>query len=389
MPSNWTRRRVLRALAASLSSTAVGSPVAARRAGRSSSSGGTGDGGDPPGVAWSHEFGSSGNDEPVDSVSAHDGGVVLLVAARGATSDVWVAKFGPSGSRKWTRQYELWGHDDPHGIVRTAQGYVVAGYGGRGNHRHKPWLLGLAADGTDRWKRFYDDPPGRYQLEALSRSPDGGFVFGGHVDRDSVDGGEAVWLMRTDGDGRKRWLQTYRDFAWLTDVVRSRPDGYALVGHSHVETSDGGRGVEATILEVDDAGTERWRRTFGGANSDRLQTVRRTPAGYLVGGGTNSPAEPGGLLMALDPRGRTIWQRVFPEAGVRDATPLADGYAFVGGGRLVRTDGWGRVTWSAAVDGDGLRTVTRLADQLVVGARTSYRGQDVGSQAWVGGVSIE
>lgn len=386
MPSYSTRRGLLRTVAV-LSSSLAGGTVAVRRSVGWDGTSRVTDG-DPPDAAWSQTFGSSGNDEPVDTVPAHGGGVVVLVAARGATEDVWVAKFGPSGEREWTRKFGTARRNLPRAIVRTTEGYVVAGFSEQA-YEYEPWLLGLAVDGTEFWRQRYDEPSGGHQFEALSRSPDGGFVLAGHVDYRPGDEDDAVWLLRTDADGRKRWLETYRDVAWLTDVTPARPDGYALVGHSHVEVPSGGYQIQATVIVVDDAGTERWRRTFGGANSDRLRTILRTPAGYLVGGGTNSPAEPGGLLMALDPRGRTIWQRVFPEAGVRDATPLADGYAFVGGGRLVRTDGWGRVTWSAAVDGDGLRTVTRLADQLVVGARTSYRGQDVGSQAWVGGVSIE
>ena len=392
MPSNPTRRRLLRAVASGLTSTAVSGSVVGRRAGAPvSATGASAEALDlSPDVAWSNEFGTSGNDAPVDSAPSGDGGAVLLVAARGATEDILVTKLDPFGEREWTRQFGTSGRNDPHGIVRHGKGYVVAGYGDLGNYDHKPWLLKLSADGTQRWRRRYDETSGQYQLEALSRSHDGGFVLGGRVNRRTNGKEELVWVLQTDNEGRKQWMQTYgNEFVWLTDVAPTRSEGYVLVGHSHVEAPDGSSVVDMTITEVDSSGSERWRRTFGGTSSDRLQTVNVMPTGYLVGGNTNSSATPGGLLMALDRRGRTIWQRVVPDASVVDVTPLSDGYAFVGNDVIFRTNRWGRVLWSEDVRTDGLKTITRVGDQLIVGGRTSYRDQDVGSQVWVGSVPLK
>lgn len=383
MPSS-SRRRVLLTLAGAVSAggTVTGRPattdhqqraVTARR-----------DDHGPP-AQWEHVFGGSGNDAVVDAVPSHDGGVALLVAAGGENRSVRVVAFAPDGTRDWTRQYDAPGRDGaagdgvPHALVRTATGYVVGGYGDLGRYSQNPWLLAIAPDGTPRWQRRYDDLSGEFQTEAQARRPDGGFVLGGHVD---VGDEESTFTLGTDAEGRRQWFRRYDgEFAWLTDVA-AVDDGYVLVGHSHSRFAGDPSAITATVLGTDESGRERWRRTFGGTTGARLQTVVATPYGALAGGHNSAPS-PGGLLTAVDARGRPIWRRRLPEQPVVDVVPLADGYVVAGESEVTGVDSWGRRRWGGDPNEAGLRAAAVAGGTLYVGGRTNYRNQDVGAQAWV------
>lgn len=339
-----------------------------------------------PELAWSKTHGGSGNDEPIALVPAHRGGSLALIAARGSESDVWLIASDANGEVEWQREFGFGNRDAPAGVRRVADGYVVAGWGREYENADKtPWLLRVAPNGRKRWLRRYGVPYRDQQVNALARTPDGGFVLGGTGTRYEADREDVTWLLKTDAEGRKRWRRTYGgDFAWLTGIAPDSEGGYALAGHSHVLTP-GGSQVYGTLLRTDADGREVWRRHYGGAKSERPQTVLSTPTGFVFAGEADSPAEPGGLLVAVDNRGRAIWRRVYPDLGVVNAVvPLPDGYA-LGGTRLARTDRRGRLLWSfddfGVVD-ERARTLTRAKDGFVVGGSTYY-SQENGRDAWL------
>ena len=343
-----------------------------------------------PELAWSKTYGSSGNDEPIDLVPAHQGGSLALVAARGSESDVWLIASDANGEVEWQREYGFGSRDVPAGVRRVADGYVVAGWGREYENADKtPWLLRVAPDGRKRWFRRYGVPYRDQHVNALARSPGGGFVLGGTGTRYEADRQDVTWLLKTDADGRERWRRTYGDFAWLTGVARGRNGGYALVGHSHVPTAGGSR-VYATLLGTDGEGREVWRRHYGGVEPERPQAVLSTPTGFVFAGEADSPADPGGLLVAVDHRGRAIWRGVYPGLGVvTGMVALSDGYALIGD-RLARTDRRGRLLWS--FDDFGFidpkpKVLTRVQDGFVVGGSGGYT-QNTGHQAWLAKIRI-
>lgn len=339
---------------------------------------------------WSRTYGTAGNDGLADAVSAHGGGLLLAVnTAADADEGTWLLRTDDAGDVTWKRTYDLGERDVPVALRRVADGYVLAGYGREYDGASRsPWLLRVAPDGEERWRRRYRDSDSRRQLTAMARTPDGGFVLAGSATRYGEDREDVTWLLNADAAGRRQWFRTYGDgFEWLTGVASAPDGGYALVGHSHLETP-GGSAIDATLLRTDAEGRERWRRHYGGAESERPQAVCATPTGFVFAGEADSPATPGGLLVAVDRRGRVVWRRVYPDLGVaNDLLPLPDGYALLGD-RLARTDRRGGLRWSFGdFDLVDPRTtaLARTEEGFAAGGVTSY-SQDAGMDAWLAGV---
>lgn len=330
---------------------------------------------------WTDQFGTPDNDEPVDSVPAHGGGVVVLAGG----GDVGhVVAYAPDGTRRWTSEITGNRRQIPTGIHRTDDGYLVAG----ATDSRRPWLLALGTDGDRRWRRSFTLDLGwrRVQVEALCRRPAGGVVLGGYAD---TDDGDRVWLLGADSEGRREWLRSYAGIPWLTGVAPHPRGGYTVVGHVHAPTVDGGSIVDALVLGTDEQGRERWRRTFGGNGQDRPEAVLSRPYGALVGGVTSSGTErPSGLLVAVDRRGRQIWSRSVADTAVGALVDRPAGALAVGDSALIAVDRYGRRRWRLSADTDGLKTASVTGQTLVTAGRTDYLGQDTGSQVWVAGAPL-
>lgn len=323
---------------------------------------------------WTDQFGGSGNDEATDSVPAHGGGVVVLAGGETAR----LVSYAVDGRRQWDRRVLDAGRLRPAGLVRTDDGYRVA----VSVADDAPWLLAVDRDGDPRWRRSYDRDWARDSLETVCGRPDGGVVLGGH---ETAGSDEATWLLGVGPDGEREWRERYPDVAWLSDVTPTGRGGYTAVGHVHAPTADGASITDAVVVGTDDRGRERWRRTFGGDGQDRLMAVLPRPYGALVGGVSWSGADTArGLLVAADRRGRPIWSRTAATA----VTALVDrppGTLVVTDDRVSATDRYGRTRWRRTGAGNTVTTVTVVDGTLVTAGRTTYLGEDTGSEVWVAG----
>jgi hypothetical protein len=331
---------------------------------------------------WTDRFGTPDNDEPVDSVPTHEGGVVVLA---GGGDAVRLVAYAPDGTRRWTTEITGDRRQIPTGVHRTDDGYLVAG----ATDSRRPWLLALDAAGDRRWRRSFRLALDwdRVQVEALCRRPGGGAVLGGYAD--TADG-DRVWLLGTDAAGRREWLGSYGEVAWLTGVAPHPAGGYTVVGHVHVPTADAGSIVDALLLGTDEQGRERWRRTFGGNGQDRPTAVLSRSHGALIGGVTTSGVERAhGLLVAVDRRGRGIWSRSVAETGFGALVDRPLGALAVGDRTVFGVDRYGRTRWRLSADSDGLTTASVAGGTLVTAGRTDYLGQDTGSQVWVAGEPLQ
>lgn len=301
---------------------------------------------DGPTVRWASTFAKS--EAVVDSVPAHDGGVVVAVHTSPDRGVLLVARVTPSGDVAWQRRYGTAGRDEPRAIRRVSDGYVVAGWAEvvPESYDYAAWLLRLDSKGRKRWQRRYTDVPVEYQANSLAVGPGGGFLLAGNVDtNDQFDS----FALKTDGRGRIQWRRNYNRITWVTDVAADPTGGYVIAGHTHrpVETTEV---VDGTLLGVGSDGTVRWTRHYGGADADRLRVVLPTETGFLVAGKAHSPVKRGALLAAVDQVGTPIWRRSTPVVQFNAVAALADGYLLAGHSAdrkpIVRTDRWGRVQWA-------------------------------------------
>ncbi|MFC4448410.1 PKD domain-containing protein [Halorussus aquaticus] len=141
----------------------------------------------------------------------------------------------------------------------------------------------------------------------------------------------------------------------------------------------------------DDAGnssgpSQRWAKTVGGGDDDKLATGLKTDGGYLVVGWSNSSATDGkhdGYVSMLDRTGQTKWERTYGGPGtdrIYDVVQVEDGYLVAGmeterigqawTGWVMKLGPDGEKQWERTYDDSGpsaLWSLTRSNGTLYVG----------------------
>lgn len=107
------------------------------------------------------------------------------------------------------------------------------------------------------------------------------------------------WVVRVDLDAQVRWMRTYGGSDWdsFAAVCPAHDGGWIVAGNTY--SSDGdvtGRHdsgelfaqPDGWVLHLDDDGSIRWARTYGGSGHDELFSIRQVPGGYIAVGETDS-----------------------------------------------------------------------------------------------------
>ncbi|MFC7080038.1 hypothetical protein [Halorussus caseinilyticus] len=129
-------------------------------------------------------------------------------------------------------------------------------------------------------------------------------------------------------------------------------DGYLVVGWSNSSADDGHD--DGYVAMLDRAGRTTWENTYGGPGTDRIYDVERVEDGYLVVGmATEESGEPWrGWLMKLGSDGEKRWERTYGEreAGAFWSVASSEGKTYVGGWQ---DDGGSAEGWLMEVDASG------------------------------------
>ena len=255
---------------------------------------------------WTHQFGSSFNDQ-VSAVSAADSGIFVAGRTRGALpgqvhagdQDAFVRRYDADGGVVWTRQFGTVGGDEAEGISVDSSGVYVAGFAAA------PLPGQSSAGNVDAFVRKYD-----------------------------VDGGE-VWTRQFGSSAFDRAVGVSADASgvYLAGVT---------VGDLPGQTSAGG--FDAFVRKYDATGGEQWTRQFGTSNLDEGLGISANDSGVFVVGRTGDSL-PGQTSSGLDDAfvrrydfdGGDVWTRQFGSVLPAFENEIAravdvDGNVYVAGG---------------------------------------------------------
>jgi hypothetical protein len=147
---------------------------------------------------------------------------------------------------------------------------------------------------------------------AVQQTFDGGYIMTGPVISWGPPITSVAWLVRTDERGDTLWTRVFggpRGGAGL--CVEQTPDsGYVLAGGSPSLDTLG----DVWLTKIDPRGDTVWTRVYGGAMEDGGDEVTRTTdGGYIVVGRTASFGSGGTdvWLIKTDSSGDTVWTRTF------------------------------------------------------------------------------
>jgi hypothetical protein len=224
------------------------------------------------------------------------------------------------------------------GIFVTATrdgGYAAVGFtASSGAGGEDVYVVKADAEGRPEWTRAYG---GAGTDNGWSVLEDGGnFVIAGFTD--SFGAGDFdCYLTSVDSAGVQLWSTSIggpgKDRCW--GLLRSRDGGYVLVG----ETASTGAGSDdCYLIKTDPSGSVVWERAYGGTEGDRCFSVAEAEdGGFVLAGQTYSQGagDRDAYVVRTDESGGYVWARAFggPASDVghsvtrtRDGTFLVTGY---------------------------------------------------------------
>jgi hypothetical protein len=214
---------------------------------------------------WDRSYGGTAADLLLSIVPAGDGGFLLggysssgisgnKTNANFGLDDFWVLKIDSAGNKLWEQEYGGSGYDILHAIVRTTDGFLLAGYSSSPASGNKTsdnygaadfWLVKIDPNGNILWDKSYGGDGSDYLYTAIAAS-NGGFLLGGgsafHFSGNKASqafGGFDYWLVRVDAAGNKLWDQTFGGTGndYIYGLMTDTNGDYLLAGHSDSDVS--------------------------------------------------------------------------------------------------------------------------------------------------------
>ena len=221
-----------------------------------------------------------------------DGGYILVGSSSGtAGTSARLVRTNSQGTQLWSQSLEGISGGVGYDVAEISGGYIVAGSSNSEDQGSQAFLVETDTTGEVQWTGYFG---GSYndEVRSLAIADDGGYVLGGFTW--SAGAGQSdFWLLKANEDGEQEWERTFggvlRDAAH--SIIRTSDDGFALAGWS--ESFRGGDRLWVVKTDLD--GRLQWSSTQQSA-SDSLdevsaggRAIRQTSdGGFIVAGWTGT-----------------------------------------------------------------------------------------------------
>ena len=257
---------------------------------------------------WNQTFGDILNDVGESVQQTADGGFIIAgwtYSFSNGNSDSWLIKANSNGGEEWSKNFGGSNADVGLSVAQLNDGgYIVTGYTeSLGSAAKDAWLYKTDMQGNALVIELFGGS-GDDIGESVLQTNDGGYIVTGYTESFG-NGGNDIWLFRTDSDCNQEWSRTFggsnNDFG--KSVRQTNDGGYIVTGWTN---SSGSGNYDSWLIKTNSNGNEEWNQTFGGTDIDVGESVRQTnDGGYIIAGWTNSSGS-GGYdfwLIKTDPEG--------------------------------------------------------------------------------------
>ena len=303
------------------------------------------------------------------------------------------ASASPAPEEEWNRTYGGEGFDYAYSVLKTSDGYIIAGVTNSfGKGREDAWLLRIDSEGNELWNKTFG---GILEDAAYSiTEADGGYIIAGHTK--SFGNEKDLWLVKIDKEGNELWNKTI-DIKF--DVVRSiwkTDNGYVVAGEI-----DKLRYSDIYLVKFNSSWEEEWNITLGGSLGDYAHTVLQLEDGYIVAGNRwdYKKGRHYAWLMKADEEGNELWNKTFggPELDVfTSLSKSSDGFIIAGfsnsagNGRedvwILRIDSEGNELWNKTFGGileDAAYSIAEADGGYIIAGHTRSEGHGIFPDAWI------
>ncbi|WDF48081.1 T9SS type A sorting domain-containing protein [Chryseobacterium sp. KACC 21268] len=271
-----------------------------------------------PSIQWQKAYGGSEYDQAKDIRQTSDGGYIIVgdtqsndgdVTGHHAYNDIWVIKLSSNGSLQWQKAFGGSGSEEAYTIRQTSDGgYIIGGWTGStdGDITDKRyygfdfWVIKISSIGEIQWQKTFGGNNYEY-VEDIHQTTDGGYIvagwtssFDGDITDSDVDGDVNGWIIKLNNTGNVEWQKTYggTNSDYLQSIQQTPDGGYIAAGWTYSNDGDvteNKGNYDYWVLKLDNTGSIQWQKTYGGTGSDIAYSIERTSdGGYIVGGNTES-----------------------------------------------------------------------------------------------------
>jgi hypothetical protein len=253
----------------------------------------------------------------------------------GSDTDAFLARYSPSGARKWVRSYSGPGQDQIRDIAVDDRGNVyLTGVTYTSAMDFDMLTLKYRPDGKRSWVRRLDGPASGTDMGNAIAVTGGGTVYVAGQVVDTTTGVDAAVAKYSTG-GIFRWLSTRSSIGASNDHYLD----IALLGNGDVvaagdiDSSPLTEDTNLLLARLSHAGGTRWARTYDGPDAldDGGESVATLGGDIYVAGFTTSPATARDIL-TLKYGGGGQFRCARSHGGIDMSNDFAAGLLAVSGG---------------------------------------------------------
>lgn len=218
-----------------------------------------------------------------------------------------------SPSMKLEMEWEVFlggiGSEYPTGMIKTSdEGFAVA-YNTEESFLYDSYLIKFNANGQQLWNTSFSE--GMVGSSTIVQTNDNGYIVRCGIGEFGQD--RDVLLLKFDSTGNLVWNNTFggENSDWINSFSQTEDDGLIHAGsfnYSIPETGD----FDMWMVKTNSQGVPEWNRTFGGEFPDVAHVVIQTlDRGYTIGGNKFFDGQLRGWLVKTDTTGKLEWNKTF------------------------------------------------------------------------------
>ena len=299
-----------------------------------------------PDILWTKTFGGANNDFANIVQQTIDGGFIIGGSTQSfgsGQSDIWLIKTDENGDSLWSNIYGGSDLDHCTSIQQTQDGgYIIGGLtssyaSGQGND---VWMIKTDANGDSIWSNTY----GGLNNESsaiVQQTQDGGYLIGATT-KSYGEGGDDMWLIKTNGLGDTLWTKTIgsAENERTKDIIESTDGGYIIIGT--IPHFDWGMQSMIGMYKFNEYGESvewNWTLGFGISSAGKIESTQDD--GYIILGYTPMQLGNTPFLSKLNSNGFENWSKIL-EGNLNTVKQTNSGdyisTGYVGNGFEVPTD---------------------------------------------------